>query len=164
MQVRGKVRPKVRIDTRTIDPAPSLLLRIAATLGLCVALAWVASCNAHGRPESDQQIRRQAQQATENAQAAADKAAAAARVAAANAEREANDVADGVQAGLHHGQSAVDLNSASRADLETLPGVTAATARRIESNRPYHAPQDLVRKGVVSASEYDRLAPQVVAH
>lgn len=141
----------------------SLTLRVVATLGLCAAMVWMASCNASGKPESDRQIQQQAQQATENAKAAADKAAAEARVAAANAEREANDVAAGVKAGLHKGnRGSVDLNSASRADLETLPGVTAATARRIENNRPYDTPQDLVRKGVVSETEYDRLAPDIV--
>jgi DNA uptake protein ComE-like DNA-binding protein len=139
-------------------------VRVVAMLGLCAALAWVASCNANGKPESDQQIQQQAQQATENAKRAADKAAAEARVAAANAEREANDVAAGVKAGIHNGKggSGVDLNSATRADLETLPGVTVATARRIEANRPYGTPHDLVRKGVVSESEYDRIAGDVV--
>ncbi|MGA7350707.1 MAG: helix-hairpin-helix domain-containing protein, partial [Acidobacteriaceae bacterium] len=94
---------------------------------------------------------------------AADNAAADARVAAANAEREASDVARGVKAGLHNGKGGgVDLNSASRADLETLPGVTATTARRIEDNRPYGTPHDLVRKGVVSEAEFDRMSGNVV--
>jgi DNA uptake protein ComE-like DNA-binding protein len=141
-----------------------MMIRIVATLGVCAALVWVVSCNANGKPESDQQIQQQAQEATEKAKVAADKAAAQARVAAANAEREANDVARGVKAGLHNakGGSGVDVNSASRSDLETLPGVTAATARRIESNRPYDTPHDLVRKGVVSQSEFDRIAGDVV--
>lgn len=140
-----------------------LTIRVAATVGLCAALLWVTSCNANGTPESDRQIQQQAQQATENAKKAADKAAAEARVAAANAEREANDVAAGVKAGLHNGKGGgMDLNSATRADLETLPGVTAVTARRIESNRPYDTPHDLVRKGVVSQAEYDRIAGDVV--
>jgi len=137
-------------------------IRVAAAVGLCTILFWVASCNANGRPESDQQVRQQAQQATERAKAAADQAAAEARVAAANAEREANDVAAGVKSGLHNGNAGIDLNSASRADLETLPGVSAATARRIQANRPYATPHDLVRKGVVSESEYDRLSGDVV--
>jgi DNA uptake protein ComE-like DNA-binding protein len=145
-------------------PAPSALtFRLAAVFAFCAALFWIASCNANGKPESDQQIRQQAQQATQNAKAAADKAAAEARIAAANAEREANDVAAGVKAGLHNGnRGSVDLNTASRANLETLPGVSAATARRIENNRPYDTPHDLVSRGVVSESEYDRIAPDVV--
>jgi DNA uptake protein ComE-like DNA-binding protein len=142
-----------------------LTIRVAATVGLCAAMLWVASCNANGTPESDRQIQQQAQQATERAKVAADKAAAEARVAAANAEREADDVAAGVKAGLHNGKSGgMDLNSATRADLETLPGVTAVTARRIAANRPYDTPHDLVRKGVVSQAEYDRIAGDVVTH
>jgi DNA uptake protein ComE-like DNA-binding protein len=138
-----------------------MAIRVVATLGVCAALAWVASCNAHGKPESDQQIRQQAQQATENAKRAADKAAADARVAAANAEREAHDVSAGVKAGLHNGKGAVDVNAASLADLETLPGVTAVTARRIEEHRPYATTRDLVRKGAVSEEEYGRIAGDV---
>ena len=139
-----------------------MTIRVAAMIGLCAALVWVASCNADGKPESDQQIRQQAQEATERAKVAADKAAAQARVAAANAEREASDVAAGVKAGLHNGKGAIDLNSASRSDLETLPGVTATTARRIENDRPYSTPHELVRKGIVSQSEFDRIAGDVV--
>jgi len=137
-------------------------VRIAAAAAVCVAVLWVAGCNWNGKPESDRQIQQQAQQATEQAKADAQKAAAQARVAAAEAERKAHDVAVGVKAGLHNGQSAVDLNSATTADLETLPGVTGATAHRIEAHRPYDTTHDLVKKGVISEDEYDRIAGDVV--
>jgi DNA uptake protein ComE-like DNA-binding protein len=137
-------------------------IRMVAAAMVCAALLWVAGCNWNGKPESDQQIQQQAKHATEQAKVDAQKAAAQARVAAAEAERQAHDVAVGVKAGLHSGKNAVDLNSASRADLEGLPGVTAATARRIEANRPYDTTHDLVRKGVVSQDEFDRIAGDVV--
>lgn len=140
-------------------------IRLAAGVGICAALLWMTSCTASGKRESDQQIQRQAQEATENAKIAAQKAAAEARVAAAHAERDANDVAKGVRAGLHNGNAGggtVDVNSASRAELESLPGVTAATARRIEEDRPYDTAHDLVRKGAVSEAEYERIAGSVV--
>ena len=140
-----------------------MMIRVAATLGLCVALFWVASCNVSGH-ESDQQIQHQAQQATEQAKVAAKKAADEARIAAANAERDAHDVAKGVRAGLHNGKNGQDLvnvNTASHTDLESLPGVTPTTARRIAENRPYSTPHDLVRKGVMTQSEYDRISDQV---
>jgi DNA uptake protein ComE-like DNA-binding protein len=138
-----------------------LAMRLLVCAALCAALQWVASC-AH---ESDQQIQQQAQRATEQAKRDAQKAAAQAKVAAANATREANDVAKGVRAGLKNknGERVLDVNTASRADLETLPGVTPATARRIADNRPYSTPRDLVRKRVISRSEYDRIAPDIVA-
>lgn len=136
-------------------------IRLAATVGLCAAVLWMASCS----NQSDQQIQQQAQQSTERARAEAQKAAAEARVAAANATREANDVAAGVRAGLHAkpGAEVINVNSASRATLETLPGVTPATARRIADARPYNDPYDLVRKRVVSEAEYNRISGQVVA-
>jgi DNA uptake protein ComE-like DNA-binding protein len=140
-----------------------LIIRVAATLGLCAALFWVASCSVSGH-ESDQQIQHQAQEATEQAKVAAQKAAAEAKVAAANAAREAHDVAKGVRAGMHNGRGGSDLvnvNSAARVDLESLPGVTPTTARRIAENRPYDTTHDLVRKGAVSQAEYDRIADKV---
>lgn len=141
----------------------NLGVRVMAALGLCVALLWVTSCNTDGRRESDRQIQQQAQQATEKAKRAADQAAAEARVAAANAEREAHDVAKGVKDGLHNGKSAVDVNSASRAELESLPGVSPTAARRIEAHRPYGSTDDLVRKGALSEDEYNRIAGDVTA-
>jgi len=145
-------------ESRLTDVA----VRIAAAATMSAALLWTTGCNWNGKPESDRQIQQQAQEATEKAKADAQKAAAQARVAAAEAERQAHDVAVGVKAGLHNGKGAVDINSATTADLETLPGVTAATARRIEAHRPYDTTHDLVKKGAVSEDEYDRIAGDVV--
>lgn len=137
------------------------MVRLLMGVALCAALLWMASC----ARESDRQIQQQAQRATEQAKRDAQKAAVQAKIAAANATREANDVAKGVRAGLHNkdGERVVDVNSASRADLETLPGVTPATARRITDHRPYSSPRDLVRKQVISQSEYDRIAADITA-
>jgi DNA uptake protein ComE-like DNA-binding protein len=139
----------------------NLTIRIAATLGLCAALLWMTSCAG----KSDQQIQQQARQATEQARAEARKAADEAKIAAANATREANDVAAGVRAGMHgkDGGPLVNVNAASPAALEALPGVTPVTARRIAANRPYGDPYDLVRKRVVSQTEFNRISGDIVA-
>ena len=136
------------------------MFRLAATAAICAALLWMAGCSTH---PSDEQIRQQAQQATERARIEARKAAAEAKVAAAEAARQAKDVAAGVKAGMRngHGGHEIDINSASRTDLETLPGVTASTARLIIAHRPYDTPHDLVRKRVVSEAEYDRISDRI---
>lgn len=54
----------------------------------------------------------------------------------------------------------IDLNSATSTELQTLPGVGEATARKIIDGRPYKAVADLGGAGV-SASEIAKLKPLV---
>jgi len=57
----------------------------------------------------------------------------------------------------------VDLNSASRKELMTLPGIGAAEADRIVANRPYFTKTDLVTKGVLPLGPFLSLKHFVVA-
>ena len=54
----------------------------------------------------------------------------------------------------------IDLNTASQKDLETLPGVGAATAKKIIAGRPYTAVGDLSKAGV-TAKTIDQITPLV---
>lgn len=54
----------------------------------------------------------------------------------------------------------VDLNSASESDLEQLPGVGPATAKKIVAARPYKSVDDLSKAGV-SKAEIAKLTPLV---
>ena len=54
----------------------------------------------------------------------------------------------------------VDLNAATQAELEKLPGVGAATAKKIIAGRPYSSVGDLAKAGV-PAKTIDKITPLV---
>jgi len=58
------------------------------------------------------------------------------------------------------GDVKIDLNTASQAVLESLPGVDAATAKQIIAGRPYTSVADLSKAGV-SASTIEGITPLV---
>ena len=58
----------------------------------------------------------------------------------------------------------IDINSASKDELEKLPGIGPATSQKIIDGRPYRGKNDLVTKKIVSKSEYEKIKDQIIAH
>jgi DNA uptake protein ComE-like DNA-binding protein len=86
------------------------------------------------------------------------------RAADATAEfkRDSKAIVQGVREGWTRDKS-LDINSASKEQLQSLPGVTPKLAENIIFHRPYAKTSELMEKHIMSKSEFDRVADQLTA-
>ncbi|GAB1344973.1 ComEA family DNA-binding protein [Gemmatimonas sp.] len=57
----------------------------------------------------------------------------------------------------------VDINRATVAELEAIPGIGKAYAAKIIAGRPYGTKAGLVQKNILSAALYDKIRDRIIA-
>ena len=58
----------------------------------------------------------------------------------------------------------VDINTATAAELKTLPGMTEAEAAKVIEARPYRDVNELVSKKVVPDAEFAKIKDRITVH
>jgi competence protein ComEA len=82
--------------------------------------------------------------------------------ATATLKVDAKAVAAGVREGWSRDKP-LNVNTATREQLLSLPGVTETEADRLIAGRPYHEPGQLVTRRILPQSKYDKIADRLTA-
>ncbi|HTU49946.1 MAG TPA: helix-hairpin-helix domain-containing protein [Acidobacteriaceae bacterium] len=107
-----------------------------ATLGL------ITLCGCARSSPSPDQIRQQTANAT------------------AEAARDTKAIAQGIVEGLKT-KGPLNINHASKDQLETLPGIDGTAADRIIAGRPYKDSDELLRRHIISRAEYHQIETKI---
>jgi competence protein ComEA len=118
-------------------------MRVARILSLfpIILLGGMAACT---RNQSPQELKEKTARAT------------------AELKGDAKAVAAGVREGWSRDKP-LDLNSATKEQLVTLPGVTGTDADKVIAGRPYDDPGQLVTRHILPKSKYDAIADRLQA-
>jgi DNA uptake protein ComE-like DNA-binding protein len=137
---------------------------------LYLGVVLIASgCNWNGNSASDeltreQKTRYEVAKATERAKPALEEAGRKIEKAATEAADQAQAAAEGVKEGWSRGaHHLVNVNVAPETELLELPGISHREARRIVDGRPYEDKHELVAKGVLSESAYQKIRDRITS-
>ncbi len=62
------------------------------------------------------------------------------------------------------GSGLVNINTGTVKDLDSLPGIGQVYAQSIIEHRPYSTPEELVSKGAIKSSIYEKIKDKIIAY
>ena len=132
-------------------------MRLIIFIVLSASLLLSTGCS----QQDTEKTRQDAAQATKKVKEESKVAAVELKKDAKEAARQTKAAAQGVKDGLQSPDAAVNVNTASKTKLQTLPGVDEETADRIIAGRPYHTVDEIGTKGVVSPEEFSAIKSKI---
>src|ERR1700735_73018 len=142
-------------------------LRTSKIMSLCclLLLAGLVACNSNqtqDQRQRDEKMREEAAKATERVKPELKEAGKELGKAAREAAEDARAAAEGVKEGWNRDHThPLGLNSATETDLTSLPGISRTDAQRIIHGRPYRSTNELVSKGILPETEYNKIRDYV---
>ncbi|HKV93709.1 MAG TPA: helix-hairpin-helix domain-containing protein [Candidatus Angelobacter sp.] len=133
-------------------------MRLIIFIALSASLLLSIGCS----QQDTDKTRQDAAQATKKIKEESKVAAVELKKDAKEAARQTKAAAQGVKDGMQSPDAAVNVNTASKTKLQTLPGVDEETAGRIIAGRPYHTVDEIGTKGVVSPEEFGAIKRKIV--
>lgn len=120
-------------------------------------LLLISACSQQDAEKTKQEAAKATQQIKEGSKVAAVELKKDAKEAAVQGKA----IAEGVKQGMQTPDAAVNVNSASKTKLQTLPGIDEETAGRIIAGRPYHTTDEVGTKGVVSPDQFNAIKDKI---
>lgn len=133
-------------------------MRLALVTALTVSLLLISSCS----NQDTEKTKQEAAKATEQIKEGSKVAAVELKKDAKEAAKQSKAVAEGVKQGLATPDKPVNVNAASKTQLQTLPGIDEETATRIIHGRPYHTTDEIGTKGAVSPDQFKAIKDKIV--
>lgn len=127
---------------------------LTALAGACLL---ACGCSTQDTEKTKQEAAKATQQIKEGSKVAAVELKKDAKVAV----EQTKAAAAGVKEGLRSDDPPVNVNKATKAQLQTLPGVDEETADRIVNGRPYHTRDEIGTRGVVSPDEFSAIKDKI---
>lgn len=133
-------------------------MKLMLAASLTAALLLISACSNQDTEKTKQDAAKATEQIKEGSKVAAVELKKDAKQAAVQGKA----IAEGVKQGLATPDKPVNVNSASKTKLQTLPGIDEETAGRIMNGRPYHTTDEVGTKGVVSPDQFNAIKDKIV--